>query len=121
MTHSKLPWRIRAHPGNPDDFFIQADRNRPDHPYDIEVLGDDTNSVLYPVEQKRADAELIVQATAAMQNTTDAWKRLLAMVAAHPTARLLVGNNLNGLQPLKACSWEPTFNAIILEFSDDPH
>lgn len=66
MTHSKLPWRIREHPRDPDRFHIEAERNDPLHPYDIEVMGDDTG-LLYPVEQRRSDAELIVRATMAYE------------------------------------------------------
>lgn len=59
MKHTPTPWRYRELPhGN--DCFVQADRLKPEHPYDIEILGDDTNEDLYPLEQKKADAQRIV-------------------------------------------------------------
>jgi len=62
IKHSQLPWEVIEHP-NGDDLFIRAPKNNPEDPYDIEVMGDDTNEDLYPLEQKRADAYLIVEAT----------------------------------------------------------
>lgn len=64
VARSRGPWRIREHPdpSRDDHFFVQAPRNDPSHPYDIEVMADDTGGSLYPVEQKRADAEFIVLA-----------------------------------------------------------
>lgn len=61
IDHSQLPWRVRVHPQNKDQFFIEASKNSPDHPYDIEVMGEDTGK-LYPDAQKRADADFIVKA-----------------------------------------------------------
>lgn len=49
--HSKLPWRVRELGGT---CFIEADKNKPSDPYNIEVMGDDTNDDLYPESQKSA-------------------------------------------------------------------
>lgn len=68
--HSKLPWRVKEIEEH-GLLFIQADRNEPTQPYDIEVMGDDTHPALYPVEQKKADAELIVQAVNERQGLLD--------------------------------------------------
>lgn len=50
-------WVIRELPGG-SDYFIQAPRLDPTHPYDVDILGED--DTLYPT--KRADAEFIVVA-----------------------------------------------------------
>ena len=57
---SRGPWMVRTSPRDRDMFFVQAPRNLSSEPYDIEVLGEDTGNGLYPVEQRRADADLIV-------------------------------------------------------------
>lgn len=49
-------WFVRELPKNPEKFFVQAPRISPEHPYDIEVLGED--DTLYPT--RRADADFIV-------------------------------------------------------------
>lgn len=59
MKHSKLPWRKITFPDGAT--FIQADRNKPEDRYDIEVLGEDVNPKLYPQEQKDADTDLILR------------------------------------------------------------
>lgn len=48
-------WRVREG-ADASQFFIQAPRLDPQHPYDIEVLGED--DTLYPT--RRADADAIV-------------------------------------------------------------
>lgn len=53
-------WRIRENPQRADQFFVQADRLDPSHPYDIDVLGEDRHEVLYPPAVARVDADLIV-------------------------------------------------------------
>lgn len=53
-------WILRQHLYDADMFFVQAPRRRADDPYDIEILGEDRNESLYPVEQARADALTIV-------------------------------------------------------------
>lgn len=60
MKHTPTPWRYIEF-ADSSDCFVQADRSKPDHPYDIEILGDDTNSKFYPLEQKKADAKRIVE------------------------------------------------------------
>lgn len=63
LKHSPLPWIVRRLPrGGVGECFIQAARLKPTDPYDIEVMGDDTNPNLYPDELKAADAEFIVRA-----------------------------------------------------------
>lgn len=59
MEHTPTPWRVIIFPDG-SDCFVQADRNNPTDPYDIEILGDDTNPNFYPISQKMADAERIV-------------------------------------------------------------
>lgn len=75
MTHSfdsriskasKRPWIVREHPADTDRFIIQAPKNKPTDPYNIEVMGEDAHPDLYPIEQKRGDAQLIVEAANAM-------------------------------------------------------
>jgi hypothetical protein len=61
MQHSKLPWIVRTNPRDEDYCFVQAPRNKPTDPYDIEVMGEDMNEDLYSPQQKRADAEFIVE------------------------------------------------------------
>lgn len=58
MSFSRGLWIVRHHPRNRDEFFVQAPRNNPSDPYDIQVLGEDTGH-LYPVEQRLADAHLV--------------------------------------------------------------
>jgi len=58
--HTPLPWRVRQHPNDPDEFHISAATPK-GHPYhgstkEIEIMSDED----YPT--KRADAELIVRA-----------------------------------------------------------
>lgn len=56
-------WRIRQNPMEPENlgaFIVEADKLKPDHPYNIDVLGDDRNEKLYPPKVARADAELMV-------------------------------------------------------------
>ena len=48
-------WQVREG-RDPSQFFVQAPRLSPEHPYDIEVLGED--DTLYPT--RRADADAIV-------------------------------------------------------------
>jgi hypothetical protein len=71
-THSKLPWRLRFHPADDTRFIIEADKNSHTHPYNIEVMADDSGGDLYPTEQKLADAELIVRAVNAHDALVDA-------------------------------------------------
>lgn len=59
MTHSKLPWRKVTFPDGGS--FIQADRNKPEDPYDIEIFGEDVNPNLYPQEQKDLDIDLTLR------------------------------------------------------------
>lgn len=68
--HTHEPWRY-VQIGDGDDCFIQADRNKPSDPYDIEVMGDDTNEELYPMKQKMADAARIVACVNAMAGIED--------------------------------------------------
>lgn len=55
------PWGHRVHP-NGVQSFVQAPRLKPDHPYDIEILGEDRNEELYPPAQALADGDLIANA-----------------------------------------------------------
>lgn len=59
MKHSKLPWRKVTFPNGGS--FIQADKNKPEDPYDIEVFGEDVNPNLYPQEQKDLDIDLTLK------------------------------------------------------------
>lgn len=68
--HSKEPWIYREFPDQ-RDCFVQAKRNKPTDPYDIEILGDDTNPDLYPIEQKMADAKRIVACVNAFEGIDD--------------------------------------------------
>ena len=45
-----------------NDFFVELDKQNPDHPYNIEVLGDDVDGEIYTKEMKRFHAELMVSA-----------------------------------------------------------
>ena len=79
MQHSKLPWIVRTNPRDEDYCFIQAPRNKPNDPYDIEVMGEDMNENLYSPQQKRADAEFIVECVnllGAEENPTQYLKEL---------------------------------------------
>lgn len=51
-------WIIRTHPHDASEFHVQAPRILIEHPYDIEVMGED--DTLYPT--RRADAEFISEA-----------------------------------------------------------
>ena len=64
MKHTPGPWTIRFmnRENIEDGFFIQAPRLKPTHPYDIEILGEDTGGDMYTKEQRYADAVLTVQA-----------------------------------------------------------
>lgn len=58
--HTPLPWRVREHPENPDEFHISG-KTPKFHPYfgvtdECEIMSDED----YP--RKRADAEFIVKA-----------------------------------------------------------
>lgn len=55
-------WRVRFNPADTKDFFVEADRLDPTHPYDIEVMGDDKNPRLYPPAQALSDATFMVAA-----------------------------------------------------------
>ena len=70
MKHTPTPWRYREL-SKGSDCFIQADRTKPEHPYDIEIMGDDTNPKFYPIEQKMADAKRIVACVNAMVGIED--------------------------------------------------
>ena len=79
MQHSKLPWIVRTNLRDEDYCFVQAPRNKPTDPYDIEVMGEDMNENLYSPQQKRADAELIVECVnllGAEENPTQYLKEL---------------------------------------------
>ncbi len=69
MEHTPTPWRVMTLPRT---VFIQANRNKPTDPYDIEIMGDDTNEDLYPEIQKCADAEFIVKAVNAHEELVEA-------------------------------------------------
>ncbi len=61
VKHTPTPWRVRYFPDN-KDCFVQADRTKPEHRYDIEIIGEDTGGDYYPYEQKEADCHFIVTA-----------------------------------------------------------
>ena len=75
--HTLLPWAVRR---MGDDCFVQAKRLKPEHPYDIEIIGDDVNEELYPVEQKMADAKFIVRAVNSHDDLLDACKWFMEKV-----------------------------------------
>lgn len=51
-------WRVRQHPHEESEFIVEADKLKPDHPYHIQVFGEDRHPDLYPPHVARADAEL---------------------------------------------------------------
>jgi hypothetical protein len=65
QKHSKLPWIVTEYPFG-RQCFVQATRNKETEPYDIKVLGDDLGGDLYPYEQKKADAQRIVDCVNAL-------------------------------------------------------
>jgi hypothetical protein len=90
QKHTKLPWELVNDRGL---VFIKADRTDPSHPYDIEVMGDDTNEDLYPDEQKLADAAFIVKACNAYYENEAIKAELLAALE---SAVELVGEIVTG-------------------------
>lgn len=75
IKHTPEPWRFKEFPSN-DQCFIQADRNKATDPYDIEVMGDDTNEKYYPYEQKKSDALRIVSCINACAGMEDPAKEI---------------------------------------------
>jgi hypothetical protein len=51
-------WRVRSHPVSEDEFIVEADKLDPNHPYHVQVFGEDRHPELYPPHVARADAEL---------------------------------------------------------------
>ena len=77
QKHTPLPWRVREHPADVDEFHISA-ATPTDHPYfestkEIEIMSDER----YPT--KRADAEFIVQAVNAHEGLLAALERLMSL------------------------------------------
>lgn len=65
--------------------FIQADKNKPKDPYHIEVMGDDTNEELYSLEQKKADAILIIKSVNNHDRLVKALDVLASLVKKRPS------------------------------------
>lgn len=72
--HTPAPWQVRylkktkpmysldEDDESPPEFFVEAKKLDPSHPYNIEIMGDDYGSELYPSEMREADAHLIAAA-----------------------------------------------------------
>lgn len=58
----KLKGKYRIREFSEDEFFVELDKQNPDHPYNIEVLGEDFGGDIYTPEMKRFHAELMVDA-----------------------------------------------------------
>ena len=63
---TKGEWKVREFPDG-SDCFVEAPRSNKSDPYDIEIL-QDGHDELYPYEQKKADATLIVSAPDLLDN-----------------------------------------------------
>lgn len=98
ITHSKLPWRIRIDPRDNGNRIVWAERNNPEHPYDIEVFSEDVGGPdnLYPEQQRNKDMELTVVATAVHADLVEAISEIVhamkpQMEALHPGSATLSG------------------------------
>jgi hypothetical protein len=81
MNHSPLPWKVRVHPVNPNEFFVEASRLQMHHPTNIEVMADDHGGEEYPTAVKRADADFIVKACNNHDRLVDALSNLMSAVS----------------------------------------
>ncbi len=68
-------WRIRFFPNDHSKFFVEADKLKPDHAYDINVGHEDMHPKLYPEKVAKADMQLMV----ALRNNLPEILQLLEM------------------------------------------